>query len=145
MTTINISTRQPTAQELRDIFSERSFAFADGKLKSTGQPRAMGIAEGCSLEIVGEPAIAWATMVAIMAPDDEKLAKLNGLRLSALMGVLMGQAGVKWIGRMLTEANKHRRAGRVKIGDSLLGWRLALVVNFQKSTITLKVQKGRSK
>lgn len=143
MTTINISTPVPLMQEVHAIFADAGFVFAEGELKSTGQPRVFGVVEGCTLEIVGDPEIAWATMVAVIAPDNLELANKNGIRLFALGGALIGRRGAEWAKRMLVEANKHRSAGRVKIGDSLLGWRLMMVVNFQKSTITLKIQRGK--
>lgn len=143
MTTINISTPVPLVQDVRAIFADAGFVFAEGELKSTGQKRVFGTVEGCTLEIVGEPEVAWATMVAVMAPDNLELAKKNGIRLFALGGALIGKRGAEWAKRMLVEANNHRAAGGVKIRDTLLGWRLTMVVSFRKSTITLKVQRGR--
>lgn len=131
----------PAVEDIRNAFSSRGFTFADGTLKSTGQKRAMGVSKGATLELVGEQELVSATMVSQIAPDDLDMARLNGIRLAALMGLVTGSEGVTWIGEAMKFA-LGRDPGKLRIKDRLKGWDLQLVVNRRASTITLKVQRS---
>lgn len=123
---------------VRQQFERRGFAFTEGgKLKE--QPRCFGVAKGCTLELVGGEAIEQATIVAVMAPDDEKTSRLNGFRMAALLALLAGERGVKWIGWAMKRAQGVPQS-KVTVKDTLGGWQLTMVVNRGKSAVTLKVR-----
>lgn len=123
---------------IRQRFERNGFKFTDGKLQE--RPRCFGIATGCTLELVGEAEVEQATMVAVMAHDAEGTARLNGFRMAALMALLAGDAGVKWVGDTMKRAGQQ--PGRVARVEDMLGpWQLALVNNRRKSALTLKAKR----
>ncbi len=122
---------------VRQKFTENGFAFTDGKLGD--KPRCFGLAKGCTLEFVGEAAVESATMVTVMAPNDLKLASVNGIRLSAFMALLAGHDGVRWASWALTTAGQQQ-GEIVQVEGTVGAWQLRLVSNRKKSTATLKVR-----
>lgn len=120
---------------IRQQFEQRGFRFTDGKLGE--RPRHFGVTKHCTLELVGEAAVEQATMVAVMAHDAENTARLNGFRLAALLALLAGEEGVKWVGGAMKRA-QTMPGQKPKVESVVGGWKLALTVNRQKSVVTLK-------
>jgi hypothetical protein len=125
---------------VREQFAKRGFKFTDGTWQ--GMPRHFGIAKGCTLELVGEGAIHHVTMVAIMAPDAQDTARLNGFRMAGLLAILAGTSGVEWVGWAMGKA-KEVPGSKVTIRDNLGNWAIVMVVNRAKSVITLKVSEAQ--
>lgn len=123
---------------IRQRFERNGFKFTDGKRGE--HPRCFGVAAGCTLELIGEAEVEQATMAAVMAHDAEGTARLNGFRMAALMALLAGDAGVKWVGDAMKRAGQQ--SGQVaRVEDTLGPWHLALVNNRRKSALTLKAKR----
>jgi hypothetical protein len=118
-------------------FGKRGFSFTTGTWQ--GKPRHFGLAKGCTLEVVGKGAIYHVTMVAMMAPDDQDTARLNGFRMAGLLAILAGVSGVKWVGWAMNRA-QGVQGSKVSIKDNLGNWSIVMIVNRAKSAITLKVR-----
>jgi hypothetical protein len=134
---IEQATELSQVANVREQFAKRGFNFTDGKM--VDKPRCFGIAKGCTLELVGEAVIEQATMVAMMAPDAQEIARLNGFRLAALMALLAGQQGAEWIGWAMKTIQTNNGT-RITINDTLGAWKLRLIVNRRKSSLTLQAK-----